>query len=114
MPRCPGGISSSSIPPRLLSEKHFEGSISREKLAILNNYIRDGQAETALKLLPANFIQRGYVRINYKSLGDIRRSALPADEEHWGAFLRFLSTLPYSTLITDPGGGRSDASEGGL
>jgi len=89
---------------RLLSEQNFEGFISREKLAILNNYIRDGQAATALKLLPANFVQRRYVKISYSTLREISRSENPATDEHWEAFLRFTTTLPYHSLIMESEG----------
>ena len=85
---------------RLLSERNFEGFISKEKLSILNNYIRDGHPDVTLKLLPTNFIQRGYVKINYKCLNEIYCSENPASEEHWASFLRFTETLPYQELIT--------------
>jgi hypothetical protein len=85
---------------RLLSGKNFEGFISKEKLSILNNYIRDGHPDVALKPLPTNFIQRGYVKINYKCLNEIYCSENQASDEHWASFLRFTETLPYQELIT--------------
>ncbi len=86
---------------RMLAASDFEGHISKEKIIILNNYIRDGQPETALRLLPANFIQRGYVKINYKTLNEIYCSKNTLTDEHWSSFIQFLETLPYRKLITD-------------
>ncbi len=84
---------------RLLSQTDFEGSISEEKLAILNNYIRDGQFETLQRLLPANIIQRGFIKVSYKALNDIYCDKRSVAEGHWETFLRFLESLPYADVI---------------
>ncbi len=84
---------------RLLSEEDFEGTIAEEKLAILNNYIRDGQFETLQRLLPADIIQRGFLKVSYKSLNDIYCEMISTAEGHWESFLRFLESLPYSDII---------------
>ena len=84
---------------RLLSESDFEGSIAVEKLAIFNNYIRDGQFETLQRLLPANIIQRGFLKVSYKSLNEIYCEKISAAEGHWGTFLRFLESLSYADII---------------
>ena len=84
---------------RFLTSDDFEGPVSREKVAVLNNYIRDGQSDTAIALLPANFIQRGLAKASYRTLKDIRAAAAGTREEHWQVFLTFLQTLPYYELI---------------
>ena len=85
---------------RLLSQTDFEGSISEEKLAILNNYIRDGQFETLQRLLPANIVQRGFIKVSYKALNDIYWERRSVTTDHWETFIRYLETLPYNDVIT--------------
>ena len=86
---------------RLLAERDFEGLITKETLAVLNNYIRDGHPELALNLLPTNFIQRGYIKVSYKSLRDIFHAEDSSTNENWARFHEFIQSLPYSELITD-------------
>ena len=74
---------------RLLTEADFEGSVSREKIGVLNNYIRDGQPETAIRLLPANFIQRGLAKVSYRALRDIY--------EDWHILTTNTGTLSWSS-----------------
>jgi len=85
---------------RLLSEKDFDGAISPEKLFILNNYIRDGQPEMTIKILPLNFIQRGFLKTTYKTLNEIHCDKADIADDRWEAFLDYLRTLPYNELIT--------------
>jgi len=85
---------------RLLSEKDFDGAISPEKLFILNNYIRDGQPEMTIKILPLNFIQRGFLKTTYKTLNEIHCDKTDIADDRWEAFLDYLRTLPYNELIT--------------
>jgi hypothetical protein len=83
----------------LLVSSDFEGSISEEKLGILNNYIRDGQYDTLQRLLPLNFIRSGFVKVCYKSLSQIYSDKREVPDDHWVSFLEFLKTLPYEDLI---------------
>jgi hypothetical protein len=85
---------------QLLSRSDFEGSISEEKLAILNNYIRDGQYDTFQRLLPSNYIQRGLVKINYKTLSDILADRESGVDDHWDSFLEFIDTLPFREVLS--------------
>lgn len=85
---------------RLLSEEDFEGAISPEKLFILNNYIRDGQPEMTIKILPLNFIQRGFLKANYKTLNEIYCDRGETDDERWRTFVDCVRNLPYNALIT--------------
>lgn len=85
---------------RFLDQSDFEGSISDEKLAILNNYIRDEQYETLQRLLPSNIVQRGFIQVSYKTLNDIYCERSSTATSHWETFLRYLETLPYHDVIT--------------
>jgi hypothetical protein len=84
---------------RLLSQEDFEESVSEEKLAILNNYIRDGQFETLQRLLPASIIRRGFIKVSYKTLNEIYCDRSSGAVGHWETFLRFLESLPYADVI---------------
>ena len=86
---------------RLLSDQDFEGAVTRQTLAVLNNYIRDGQPDLALKLLPTNFIQRGYIKISYMSLKRIYHTESPSTDGNWGKFREFIESLPHHELITE-------------
>ena len=88
-------------PDRLLSEQDFEGPIPGETLAVLNNYIRDSHPELALKLLPTNFIQRGYIKISYKTLNEIYHAEDSSTDENWRRFHGFIESLPYHELIME-------------
>ena len=85
---------------RLLVPTDFEGPVPAETLAVLNNYIRDGQPETAARLLPVNFIQRALVKANYRVLRDIHAAQRDNPDEHWQALIAFIATLPNGRLIT--------------
>ena len=85
---------------RLLVPEDFEGPVPAETLAVLNNYIRDGQPETAARLLPVNFIRRALVKANYRVLRDIHAGQRDNADEHWQALIAFIATLPHGRLIT--------------
>ena len=85
---------------RLLSMSDFEGSISPETLDILNNYVRDGHYDTVIKLLPLNFIQRGYIKIDYNTMHQIYNDKRSVLEEHWHSFIQFVRKLPFHQLFT--------------
>lgn len=84
---------------KLLTEDDFDGGIAKETLTVLNNYIRDGNPQTALRYLPVNFLSRCLAKITYKTLNEIYCDRGRLSGSTWELFLGYLESLPLKELI---------------
>jgi hypothetical protein len=86
--------------PRIITEWDFEGPVPGKLLEHINGYIKNGEREKALEMIPDNFIKRGLAKCDYKTLRDLYQDRRHYRYGDWTTLCDIIEKLPYFELLT--------------